>query len=87
MITYPTKESGSISFHMPSGDVLKLNEVLFVFGSKKNLLLVSYMTNFQYLVDPTLYRQLIGSIMYLVNIKPNICYAMNTLIRFMVASH
>ena len=30
-------------------------------------------------VDPTLYRQLIRSLMSLVNTRPNICYAMNTL--------
>eukprot|EP00253_Pinus_taeda_P032206 PITA_32206 len=35
-------------------------------------------------VDPTLYRQLIGSLMFLVNTKPNICYAVNTLSQFMV---
>eukprot|EP00253_Pinus_taeda_P020361 PITA_20361 len=35
-------------------------------------------------VDPTLYRQLIGSLMYLVNTRPNICYAVNTLNQFMV---
>eukprot|EP00253_Pinus_taeda_P027475 PITA_27475 len=35
-------------------------------------------------VDPTLYRQLIGLLMYLVNTKPNICYAINTLSQFMV---
>ena len=34
--------------------------------------------------DPTLYRQLIGSLMYLVNTRPYICYAMNTLSHFMV---
>eukprot|EP00253_Pinus_taeda_P008574 PITA_08574 len=30
-------------------------------------------------VDPTLYRQLIGSLMYLVNTRPDNCYAVNTL--------
>ena len=30
-------------------------------------------------VDPTLYRQLIESLMYLVNTKPDICHAINTL--------
>ena len=34
--------------------------------------------------DPTLYRQLIGSLMYLVNTRPDICYAVNTLSQFMV---
>jgi hypothetical protein len=36
------------------------------------------------LVDPTMYRQLIGSLMYLVNTKPNICFAVNTLSQYMV---
>jgi hypothetical protein len=36
------------------------------------------------LVDPTLYKPLIGSLMYLVNTKPDICFAVNTLSRFMV---
>ena len=30
-------------------------------------------------VDPALYRQLIRSLMYLVNTRPDICYAVNTL--------
>ena len=30
-------------------------------------------------VDPTLYRQLISSLMYLVNSRPDICFAINTL--------
>ena len=34
--------------------------------------------------DPMLYRQLIGSLMYLVNTRTNICYAINTLSQFMV---
>jgi hypothetical protein len=36
------------------------------------------------LVDSTLYRQLIGSLMYLVNTKPDICFDVNTLSQFMV---
>ena len=35
-------------------------------------------------VDATVYRQLGGSIMYLVNIRPNICYAVNQLGQAMV---
>ena len=35
-------------------------------------------------VDATLYRQLIGSLMYLVNTRPNLCFAVNTLSQFMV---
>jgi len=29
--------------------------------------------------DPTLYRRLIGSLMYLVNTRPDICFAVNKL--------
>ena len=35
------------------------------------------------LVDPALYRQMIGSLMYLVNTKPDICFAANTMSQFM----
>jgi hypothetical protein len=37
-------------------------------------------------VDSTLYRQFIGSLMYLVNTRPDICFAVNTLSQFMVES-
>jgi hypothetical protein len=36
------------------------------------------------LVDSTLNCQLIGSLMYLVNTRPYICFAVNTLSQFMV---
>jgi hypothetical protein len=38
------------------------------------------------LVDTMLYRKPIGSLMYLVNTIPNICFTMNTLSQFMVDS-
>jgi hypothetical protein len=40
---YVVKGSGSISLQMPLGDVLELNDVLFVLGLMKNLCLVSCM--------------------------------------------
>jgi hypothetical protein len=36
------------------------------------------------LLDSTLYHQLIGSLMYLVNTRPDICFDVNTLSQFMV---
>jgi hypothetical protein len=33
--------------------------------------------------DPTGYRQIIGSLMYLVHARPNICYVVNSLSQFM----
>jgi hypothetical protein len=35
-------------------------------------------------VGPTMYRQLIGSLMYLVNTQPDINFAVNSLSQFMV---
>jgi hypothetical protein len=34
-------------------------------------------------IDPHPYRQLIGSLMYLVNTRPDICYTVNVLSQFM----
>ena len=36
------------------------------------------------IVDVTLYRQIIGSLIYLKNTRPNICFTMNTLSQYMV---
>jgi hypothetical protein len=36
------------------------------------------------LIDATLYRQIIGSLMYLTNTKPDICFSVNTLSQFLV---
>ena len=35
------------------------------------------------LINPTMYTQLIGSLMYLMNTKPDICFAVNALSQFM----
>ena len=35
------------------------------------------------LVNPTMYRQSVGSLMYLVNTRPNICFVVSTLCQFM----
>ena len=35
-------------------------------------------------VDVTLYRQIIGSLMYLKNTRPDICFVVNTLSQYMV---
>ena len=37
-------------------------------------------------VDATMYRQMIGSVMYLTNTRPNICFAVNTLSQFLTNS-
>jgi hypothetical protein len=36
------------------------------------------------LVDATLYKQIIGSLMYLTNTRPDICFVVNTLSQFLV---
>jgi hypothetical protein len=36
------------------------------------------------LVDATLYRQIIGSLMYLTNTRPDICFVVNTLSQYLV---
>ena len=35
-------------------------------------------------VDATIYRQMIGSLMYLMNTRPDICFAVNTLSQFLM---
>ena len=34
-------------------------------------------------VDATMYHQMIGSLMYLTNMRPDICFAVNTLSQFL----
>jgi hypothetical protein len=49
-----------------------------------NLKKLSDFTSYSYLVDPTMYNKLIGSLTYLVNTKSNIFFAVSTLSQFMV---
>ena len=35
-------------------------------------------------IDATMYHQMIGSLMYLMNTRPDICFAMNTLSQFLI---
>ena len=35
-------------------------------------------------VDATIYRQMIGSLMYLTNTRPHICFAVNTLSQYLI---
>ena len=37
-------------------------------------------------VDATMYSQMIGSLMYLTNMRPDICFAVNTLSQFLTDS-
>jgi hypothetical protein len=48
--TYLMRRVGYISFRMPSSDVLELSDILFVLGLRKNLLLVSCMTDIHWRV-------------------------------------
>jgi hypothetical protein len=48
--TYPVRGVGSISFWMPSGDVLELDHILLVPGLRKNLLSISCMTDIHWRV-------------------------------------
>ena len=45
------------------------------YGIKPELLSVASLES----IDATMYRQMIGSLMYLTNTRPDICFAMNTL--------
>jgi hypothetical protein len=38
------------------------------------------------IVDSTMCRHMIGSLMYLMNTRPDICFAVNTLSQYMVVS-
>ena len=49
-VSYPKRAVGSISFQMPSGDVLGFDFALFSPGLRKNLLSMSYTTNVQWTI-------------------------------------
>jgi hypothetical protein len=49
---------------------------------EKNMKLLSETSS--KIVDSNMYRQMIGSLMYLTNTRPDICFAVNTLSRYMV---
>lgn len=49
--TYSVIGMGSISFYMPSGDVLELHDVLFVPRLSKNVLSVSCLTDLKCVVE------------------------------------
>jgi hypothetical protein len=36
------------------------------------------------LVDPTMYRKLIGSLMYMIHTRPDICYVVIAMSQFMI---
>ena len=48
-------------------------------ASNLNLLSVASLDS----VDATMYRQMIGSLMYLTNMRPDICFVLNTLSQFL----
>ena len=47
-----------------------------------NLKLLSYASS--ELIDATMYHQMIGSLMYLTNTRPDICFVVNTLSQFLI---
>jgi hypothetical protein len=61
-------------------DMLELNSMKTPMETKMKLL-VDTLSD---LIDAMLYRQIIGSLMYLKNTRPNICFVMNTLSHFLV---
>ena len=52
--TYPVTRMGSVSFCMPSGDVLDIDDVLYVLGLMKNLISVSTMIDLRFVSELTI---------------------------------
>jgi hypothetical protein len=52
--TYPVTRMGSVSFCMPSGDVLDIDDVLYVLGLMKNLISVSTMIDLRSVSELTI---------------------------------
>ena len=44
----------------------------------------SFVQSYSYLIDLSMYKQLTASLMYLVNTKIDICFAINTLSEYML---
>jgi hypothetical protein len=63
-------------------DILKRFGMLDCKLMASNMKLLDDMTS--KFVDATLYRKMIGSLMYLKNTRPYICFVLNTLSQYMV---
>jgi lipopolysaccharide/colanic/teichoic acid biosynthesis glycosyltransferase len=66
---------GKYAVKMKKFDMLKCKSMYTPMDMKLKLLVDTSLE----LIDAMLYRQIIGSLMYLTNTRPDICFAVNTL--------